>query len=144
MIYNKDNRFSESSSPHSLGLRNNVTIPNPGWDQNALLINSKKDWGTQGTYGMAQLKGLGGLTFDGTGLFGTGLFSGDVTTWGVPELITGIIGVYAIYTMFLETKHVKRDVTERLGARAKVRRVSRAAKLRKQAEELESKEGGWF
>ena len=57
-----DNRFLESSSPHSLGLKNNMTIPNPGWDSNPLMINQKKFWGEQGTYGM----GCGSCGMSGT------------------------------------------------------------------------------
>jgi hypothetical protein len=131
MIYNKDNRFGESTSPHSLGLRNNMTIPTPGWDSNPLMINEKRFWGA----------GMQGLTFDGTGLLGTGLFSGDITTWGFPELIVGIIGVYAVYSMFFQTKQLKREATSRLYARGKTRRTSRAARLRAQADRLETTEG---
>jgi len=72
MIYNKDNRFRETDSPHSLGLENAMTIPSPGFDSNPLMINQKSFWG----------RGISGLSFDGTGLFGTGLFSGDISTYG--------------------------------------------------------------
>lgn len=94
MIYYKDNAFVESQSPHSLGLRNNMTIPNPGFDQNQLMINEKKFWGA----------GLQGLSFDGTGLFGTGLFSGDISTWGIGELIALGVGYYILYSLFYTTK----------------------------------------
>jgi len=84
MIYQKNNAFIESSSPHSLGLQNNLTVPNPGWDQNSLLINEKKYWGANNSNGFT---GLRGLTFDGTGLFGTGLFNGEPSSWGWPEYL---------------------------------------------------------
>jgi hypothetical protein len=131
MLYSKDNRFIESSSPHSLGLKNNLTIPNPGWDQNPLLINEKKYWGATDN------AGLSGLTFDGTGLFGTGLFSGDVSTWGVPEIIASGFGAYAVYSMFFQAKQHK----YRLESKVRRSRVSRAAKYRRKAKELESREG---
>ena len=133
MIYYKDNRFGESMSPHSMGLRNNLTIPNAGLDTMANISNDKLWSGT--------MKGMGGLTFDGTGLLGTGLFSGDITTWGFPELIVGLVGVYAIYSMFFQTRQLKREATSRLYARGKTRRTSRAARLRAQADKLETSEG---
>jgi hypothetical protein len=66
MLYSKDNRFIESSSPHSLGLQNNMTIPNPGWDQNPLLINEKKYWGATNN------AGLSGLSMSNAGLYWNG------------------------------------------------------------------------
>jgi hypothetical protein len=125
-----DNRFGESTSPHSLGLRNSMTIPNGGWDSNPLMINQKRFWGA----------GMSGLTFDGTGLFGTGLFSGDITTWGIPELIAAAVGAYAIYSMFFQTKQTK----YRLEAGARRRRVGRAKRLRERAKKLEEQTEGIF
>lgn len=90
MLYSKDNRFAESASPHSLGLRNGMTIPSPGFDQNPLMLNEKRYWG-------ATSQGFGGLSFDGTGLLGTGLFAGDMTTWNMEWVV--LIGLgYLIYT----------------------------------------------
>jgi hypothetical protein len=81
MLYLKDNRFGISDSPHSMGLRNNLTVPNPGWDQNSLIINEKANLS----------RGFSGL-MDGTGLLGTGLFVGDSSTWGGAEWISIAIG----------------------------------------------------
>lgn len=134
MIYTKDNLFVESQSPHSLGLQNAMTIPNPGWDQNTNLINEKKYWGANNS------TGLRGLSFDGTGLFGTGLFSGDMSTWGIAELVVGAIGAYAVYAMFFQAKQTK----YRLEAGARRRRVGRASKLRARAKQLEEQTEGIF
>lgn len=85
--------------------------------------------------------GLGGLTFDGTGLFGTGLFSGDISTWGIEEGIAGLIGAYAVYSMFFQAKQTK----YRLEGAAQRRRKSKAAKYRARAARLEAKGfGGVF
>lgn len=130
MIVPADNRFGESQSPHSLGLRNNMTIPNPGFDGNPLLINEKKFWGA----------GMQGLSFDGSGLLGTGLFSGDWTTWGWAELIAGAIGAYAIYAMVHQTKQTK----YRMEIGAGRRRKSRAASYRAKAKQLEEQTTGIF
>src|ERR1035437_8293114 len=134
MITTAPVNFHESTSPHSLGLQQAMTISTPGFDKNPLMINQKKYWGG----------GLRGLSFDGTGLLGTGLFSGDFTTWGWSELLFGSIGAYAFYTMFLHTKQVQERVSTVLKSRARVRRVSKAARLRKQAEESDKDEGGFF
>lgn len=127
MIYPKDNNFVETSSPHSLGLKNALTIPNPGWDQNPLLINEKKFWGA----------GMSGLSFDGSGLFGTGLFSGDVSTWGFGEIIAGMFGIYAIYSMFHQGKQTKYRMEIAAGRRRKKRAVSYRAKAKKLEEQTE-------
>ena len=85
--------------------------------------------------------GMGGLTFDGTGLLGTGLFSGDWTTWGIPEAVTGLIGAYAFYAMFMQAGQTK----TRLEGAAQRRRRSRAARDRAKAKALEEKGfGGIF
>lgn len=132
MLYFKDNRFGESSSPHSMGLRNNLTIPNAGLDSMANLANDKLWAGT--------MPGMRGLSFDGTGLFGTGLFSGDVSTWGVTELVAGLIGVYAVYSMFFQAKQTK----YRLEMGAGRRRKKRAASYRAKAKRLEEQTEGIF
>ena len=130
MIYNKDNNFTESTIPHSLALQNAMTIPNPGFDNNELMINQKRFWGG----------GLQGLSFDGTGLLGTGLFSGDITTWGTAELVCGLIGVYAIYAMFFQAKQTKYRVEMAAGRRRK----SKAVSLRAKAKRLEEQTTGIF
>ncbi len=123
MLAPADNRLAESSSPHSLGNRVNMTVPNPGWDTNPLMIQQKQFWGA----------GLSGLSFDGTGFLGTGLFSGDISTWGVGEIVLGAIGIYAVYAMFFQAKQTK----YRMEQSAHRRRKSRAAKLREKAKRLE-------
>ena len=56
------------------------------------------DTGVQGIYGQGTgLDGMGGLTFDGTGLFGTGLFGGS---WGFAEFAVIGIGAYLIFAGF--------------------------------------------
>jgi hypothetical protein len=74
MLYTKDNLFVETQSPHSLGLKNALTIPSPGFDTNALMVNQKRMWGI----------GLRGVN---------GLFDGPISTWGIEELL--IVGVIA-------------------------------------------------
>lgn len=129
-----DNRLAESTSPHSLGNRVSMTIPNAGWDSNPLMINQKRFWG-------AGMQGMGGLSFDGTGLLGTGLFSGDISTWGISELVCSLIGAYAIYAMFMQGK----QTSYRLEGAAHKRRKSKAVALRAKAKMLDDKElGGWF
>jgi hypothetical protein len=128
-----DNRFLESSSPHSLGLKNNMTIPNPGFDSNPLLINQKRFWGA-GMQGCGNC-GMGGLSFDGTGFLGTGLFSGDISTWGIAEGLASMIGVYAVYSMFHQAKQTKYRATAAMGRSRK----KRAASYREKARKLEEK-----
>lgn len=96
MIVNstRNQSFIESSSPHSIGLANNVTIPNPGWDSNPLLLTEKQLNGRSASNGFS---GLGAL-FDGTGFLGTGLFvTGQ--PWGVGEY--GLIAL-AVYLVFFQ------------------------------------------
>ena len=134
LVQGVDNQFVESSSPHSLGLKNNMTVPSPGFDSNALMINEKKYWGA------SQSNGLRGLSFDGTGLFGTGLFSGDISTWGIAEIVAGVVGAYAIYAMFFQAKQTK----YRLEGSARRRRVKRAASYRTKAKQLDEQTEGIF
>jgi hypothetical protein len=82
MLYSKDNRFGISTSPHSMGLRNNLTIPGPGWDTNPLILGEKATWS----------KGFSGLTMDGTGILGTGLFGGDSSSWSGAEWLSIAVG----------------------------------------------------
>ena|ERR1700690_1485983 len=130
MITNAAVNFTESQSPHSIGLQQALTTPSPGFDQNPFVISQKR----------LMSRGLQGLSFDGTGLFGTGLFSGDWTTWGVAELICTAIGVYAIYSMVHQTKQTK----YRLEMGAGRRRKSKAVKLRAKAKQLEEQTTGIF
>ena len=133
MIYQKDNRIAISKSPHSLGVQNNLTIPSPGFDENPLIINEKRWLG-------AGMQGLGGLTFDGTGLFGTGVFSGDIWSWGVTEVVFGLIGIYSFYAMFHQAKQTKYRAEMSAGRRRK----SKAVRLRARAKKLEEKTTGIF
>jgi hypothetical protein len=127
MITTAPINFHESNSPHSLGLQQAMTIPSPGFDQNPLMINQKKYWGG----------GLRGLSFDGTGFLGTGLFAGDVTTWGWGELLFGAIGIYAIYSMFYQAKQTKYRMEIGAGRRRKKRAVSLRAKAKRLEEQTE-------
>jgi hypothetical protein len=128
-----DNLFTISVSPHSIGLQNNMTVPNPGWDQNKLIKTTKNNLAA-GLQGCGNC-GMGGLSFDGTGFLGTGLFSGDVTTWGVAEAIAGMIGMYAVYSMFYQAKQTKYRATAAMGRSRK----KRAASYRAKAKKLEEK-----
>ena len=58
--------------------------------------------------------GMGALTMDGTGLFGSGLFADpfNVSTWGVGEYMALAFGAYLLYAVVGTTK-------------AEVRRASR-------------------
>ena len=130
MITTAPINFHESKSPHSLGLQQAMTISTPGFDKNPLMVNQKRYWGA----------GMGGLTFDGTGLLGSGLFGPDVTTWGWGEVLFGCIGAYAIYSMFFQAKQTK----YRLEMGAGRRRKTRAASLRAKAKRLDEQTEGFF
>jgi hypothetical protein len=60
--------------------------------------------------------GVGGLTMDGTGLLGTGLFSGgmDLSTWGVGEYLVLAFGAYAVYSLVSDVGKGARNVRKRL------------------------------
>jgi len=80
------------------------------------------------------------LTFDGTGILGTGLFSGNIEDWGVSEILLSMVGAYAVYAMVFQAKQTK----YRMEAGARRRRVSRAKSLREKAKRLEDKTEGIF
>ena len=67
-----------------------------GWDMLTALPPSAQDVLPECRCGMS------GLTMDGTGLLGTGLFSGgmDLSTWGAGEAITVGLGLYVLYAVF--------------------------------------------
>jgi hypothetical protein len=148
MIVAADNFFTQSLAPHSMGLRNDMTIPMPGWDANPNLTRSTRLWAAPSLQkgwpccsGRVGPKGLAGLTFDGTGFLGTGLFSGDPSTWGLSEIIASMVGMYAIYSMYHQAGQTK----YRLEGAAHKRRKTKAQKLREKAKQLEAKElGGIF
>lgn len=122
LIYGVDNDFTESSSPHSIGLKNNLTIPNPGWDTNPLMINQKRYWGASA---LGCCKGMG--------LFETL----DPTQWGIGEIAVLVIGSYALYSMVSTTRRGVRQAGPTLAAAAGRRRKAKAARLRAQAKKLE-------
>lgn len=66
-------------------------------------------------YGCCNGSGLGALTMDGTGMLGTGLFSGgmDTSTWGAGEYAMLAIGAYALYSMLVTTERGARRVSAR-------------------------------
>jgi hypothetical protein len=164
MIFARNQNWRTSPLPFSLSLANTVTT-GTSFDTASHAVANTKAWAAAGFRGFGprmqftgagmdglgshchcggtcgHCGGLGGLTFDGTGLFGTGLFSGDPTTWGIPEVIAGGIGAYALYAMFFQAKQTK----YRLEASAQRRRKTKAAKYRAKAQRLEAKGlGGIF
>lgn len=50
--------------------------------------------------------GMGALTMDGTGLFGSGLFSSpfDISTWSIGEYMALAMGAYMLYALVGTTK----------------------------------------
>jgi hypothetical protein len=133
MLYLKDNRFGISDSPHSMGLRNNLTVPNPGWDTNTLILNEKANLS----------RGFSGL-MDGTGLFGTGLFAGDSSTWGTGELVFGAIGFWMVSTLFSKAKKDIGGIKKGLVRSAQDRRYEKARTLKAEAKRLQMKKGLFF
>lgn len=149
MLVGHDNRLGISNSPHSLSNRGALTVP--GWGDTNPFILSQKAWNGAGFQGFGGCKssgctgkccggGMNGLTFDGTGFLGTGLFSSDISEWGIGEIIFGIVGVYAIYSMFFQAKQTK----YRMEIGAGRRRKTRAARLRTKAKSLEEQTTGIF
>jgi len=162
MIFAKNQNWRTSPLPFSLSLANTVST-GTSFDTASHAIANSKAWASRGLQGYGPRVqysgagldghhchcgcggscngGMGGLTFDGSGLFGTGLFGPDPTTWGIPEVIVGGIGAYALYAMFFQAKQTK----SRLEGAAQRRRKSKAAKYRAKAERLEAKGlGGIF
>jgi hypothetical protein len=58
--------------------------------------------------------GLQGLTMDGTGLAGTGLFAGDMSTWGMGEYATIGLGLYAAFALTSTTKRHAQTVSRKV------------------------------
>lgn len=144
MLAPANNSFDVSKSPHSIGLDHNLTIPSPGLDDIEVIQETHRNL-IRGLQGLGRHEddaygGMSGLTFDGTGLFGTGLFSGDITTWGAPEAIAGLIGLYGVYAMFFQAKSTKYRIEQGAGRR----RRSKASKLRAKAKQLEEQTTGIF
>lgn len=84
--------------------------------------------------------GLSDLSMDGSGIAGTGLF-GD--NWGWPEVVVGLVGLYAIYSMFYQAKQTKYRAEMAAGRRRKKRAASYRAKAKK-LEEQSTGFGGLF
>jgi hypothetical protein len=162
MIFSRNQDWRTSALPFSLSLANTVNT-GTSFDTASHAIANTKAWATRGLQGYGPRQqyrgagldghchcggtcggcsgGMGSLTFDNTGLFGTGLFSGDPTTWGWEEILVGGIGAYAVYAMFFQAKQTK----YRLEGAAQRRRKSRAVRLRARAKALEDKPlGGIF
>ena len=75
---------------------------------------------------------MSGLTMDGTGLLGTGLFTGgmDLSTWGAGEVAVLALGAFALYSMMSTT----RRGAQRAGATAR--------RIRKRAQTYSAGVGG--
>ncbi len=113
MISYVDNRFGVSTSPHSLGLRNNMTIPNPGWDQNPLLITEKSFWGRG-------MQGLRGISDDPVGWLQDEIIPG-LPNWG---LVLGAIGIWWMMTPHGEEyRREKRQLRQKHSGYSKVSRL---------------------
>lgn len=72
--------------------------------------------------GCGGANGLGALTMDGTGLFGSGLFASpfDVSTWSIGEYLALGLGAYLLYAVVFTTKAETRRASRgfrRLGAK---------------------------
>ena len=81
-------------------------------------------------------RGIGDLSFDGSGMFGSGLFGNN---WGWPEVVAGLFGTYALYSMFHQTKQTKYRVEMAAGRRRK----RKAARLKEKAKRLEAQTTGF-
>ena len=66
-------------------------------------------------------RGMGAFSMDGTGLLGTGLFSGgtDLSTWGVGEWLVIAFGVYAASSFVGDTKRGYSRVSKGIRRRRK-------------------------
>ena len=71
--------------------------------------------------GLGCSQGMGALTMDGTGLMGTGLFSGglDLSTWGAGEIAALAFGAFVLFSVFSTTERGYQT------AKRRVRRVVR-------------------
>ena len=71
--------------------------------------------------------GMGALTMDGTGLFGSGLFSSafDISTWGIGEYMALAFGAYMLYSVVGTTKAEVRRASK--GYRRMRTRIARPA-----------------
>ena len=92
LVQGVDNRFIESNSPHSIGLKNNVTVPSPGFDQNPLIRNQKKFWGGNAALGTLE---------DWQTFF-------DLRTWDQQDWLIAGIATFMIYSVLHSGAHLGR------------------------------------
>lgn len=92
MLYQKDNNFNESASPHSIGLANALTIPSPGWDSNYRLGLEKQAVGAANTIG----KGTRGFPQWGVGLSGMGCDGGLGCAGGDNLIVLAVVVIGAM------------------------------------------------
>lgn len=157
MIFPRQQNWRTSTLPYSISLANDVHT-GVSFDTPSRMIAESKRWATAGMQGFGARRqypnrgmdghcgcgsngncgcsGLHGLTFDGTGLFGTGIFS-DLNpfggNWSWPEWSLVGVGVYMLYASIMQGKQTK----YRLEGAAQRRRKSRAARYRAKAKKLE-------
>lgn len=86
-----------------------------------------------------QHRGVSGLTFDGSGLLGTGIFGNGPWDWS--EWLILAIGAYALFSIFYTTQETAKKTTQKAASAFEGRRRSRAAKLRAQAKQIEEQKG---
>jgi len=82
---------------------------------------------------------MSGLTFDGSGLFGTGLFPAgfDLSTWGPWEYAAVLAGAWVVGSALFTTSRAAKYAA---GTPGRLRK-RRAASLRKRAAALTAKKG---
>lgn len=157
MIYPRNQNWQTSRLPFSLALANDVST-GVSFNTPGGFIGTQQRWARAGFQGFGPRKqysgagmdglghgcgcgggcgcgshGMGGLTFDGTGLFGTGIFGGDPSTWGIAEIVAGALGIWVVRAVVLQFGQEK----VRAQGLAQRRRKSRAARLRAKAKALE-------
>jgi hypothetical protein len=73
--------------------------------------------------------GMGALSMDGTGLFGSGLFASpfDLSTWGIGEYLALLLGAYVVYAVTSSTKAEFRRASKGFKKLTRRRRVAKAA-----------------
>ena len=87
--------------------------------------------------------GVRGLTMDGTGLFGTGILGGDMTTWDGWDwgalVVIGLAAWAVVNRVVYGAKHIPLEAE----LAASKRRKSRAAAMRAKAKKLEAQTTGF-
>lgn len=70
--------------------------------------------------------GMSGLTFDGTGLWGSGLFSGDTSSWGVGEFGFLALGAFVLYSVVSTSQRTSEAVRGHVGrVRSRAKKIKR-------------------